>query len=105
MQDPDTIPRAAEALLDDEGLTDDLIDQAARPLLRWGLAQAEALLHRQGRPSQEEIEKQILILRQEIKRISRQAGQAPPEAQAARVQSLLDEIERLRKEEENESTQ
>ena len=92
MLDPDIYRHyAAEDLLDDEALTDDLVDEAARPLLNWGIAQVEALLHRLGDLPIEEIESRLSAVRQEIKRISRQAGQVEPRAQAERVQTLLAE--------------
>ncbi len=79
---------ASERILEDESLTSDLLDPAARVLLDWGQAQVEALVA-QGTPSRE-FDARLADLRRTLKRIARQAGEeATPEAQVERVRDLL----------------
>lgn len=75
--------RAAERLLEDESLTADLTDDAARILLDWGLEQVETLSQKD--PSR------LASLRRSMKSINEQAGKALPEDQAERVRALLAE--------------
>ena len=77
---------AVERILEDESLTADLTDAAATLLLDWGVARAKAL-------PREELDAKLAGLRRTIKRISRQAGKAAPDAQAEQVQALLAKIE------------
>jgi uncharacterized membrane protein YccC len=80
---------SVERLLEDESLTADLLDPAAKVLLDWGAAQAEALAGQA-----EDFDARLADLRRTLKRIARQAGQeATPEAQVERVQGLLAEVE------------
>lgn len=72
---------AVEIILNDEGLTDDLTDEEAKILMDWGLRQAEALaLSTQEIADQDEarlaIESEVHCIRQAMRRMSRQAGQA-----------------------------
>ena len=83
MTDSESRRRAAERLLEDESLTADLTDDAARILLDWGLGQVENL-------SQEEPSR-LASLRRSMRSINKQAGKALPEAQAERVRALLAE--------------
>jgi hypothetical protein len=80
---------AAEHILEDETLTADLLDPAAKVLLDWGVAQATALA-----AQAEGLDAHLTNLRRTLKRIAAQAGEeATPEAQVERVEGLLAEIE------------
>lgn len=80
---------ATERILEDESLTADLLDPAAKVLLDWGVAQATALAIQA-----EELDMRLADLRRTLKRIARQAGQeATPEVQVERVRELLAETE------------
>jgi hypothetical protein len=92
MKDPDVLRHAIERLLEDVSLTADLIDDAAKVLLDWGVAQAKAVVQQGDGLSTEELGARLADLRRTLKRVSREAGQAVPEAQAAQVQALLSEI-------------
>jgi len=86
----------AGRILEDESLTADLTDQAAKVLLDWGLAQAEVMAQQVEGHSQEGLwqpDARLATLRRTMKRISRQAGKVAPEAQMERVRALLAEIE------------
>jgi len=74
---------AVERILEDESLTADLADDAARTLLDWGVARAKGLGQR----------KKFTDLRRAMKRVNREAGKAAPKAQVERVRALLAEIE------------
>ena len=65
MIDPETLQRAVERLLEDESLTADLIDGAAKVLLDWGLARVGAMAQQEtgGILSPEELDAQISQLR------------------------------------------
>ncbi|HEY71972.1 MAG: hypothetical protein DRJ03_11225 [Chloroflexi bacterium] len=76
--------RAVERILEDESLTADLTDDAARTLLDWGVARAKGL---------EQEKAKLTDLRRAMKRINQEAGKAAPEAQVERVRALLAEIE------------
>jgi chaperonin cofactor prefoldin len=95
MIDPETLQRVVERLLEDESLTADLIDEAAKVLLDWGLARADAMVQQETGEilSPEEFDAQISQLRRTMKCISKQASEAPPDAQTQQVQELLAEIE------------
>ncbi len=85
---------SVERILEDESLTADLLDPAARILLDWGVARAEALATRAESFVPEELDTRLADLRRTLKRVARQAGaEATPEAQIERVRSLLAEIE------------
>ena len=58
---------AAEAILDSEGLTDDLKDAAAKRLLKWGVAQAERLA---TQAAGDEVDRVVGDLRRLVKRIN-----------------------------------
>lgn len=80
---------AVERILEDESLTADLRDAAATSLLDWGLARAEAMVQQAEGLSREELDARLAALRRTMKRVSRQAGEAAPEAQVEQVQALL----------------
>ena len=77
--------RAVERILEDESLTADLTDYAARTLLDWGVAQAQRFSG--------ELETGLVDLRRAMKRINQVAGKAAPEVQTEWVRALLAEIE------------
>jgi hypothetical protein len=92
MSDPDILRHAIERLLEDVSLTTDLIDDAAKALLDWGVTQAKAIVQQKEGLSPEELGARLADLRRTLKRVSRKAGQVVPEAQAAQVQAMLSEI-------------
>lgn len=79
---------AIERLLEDEGLTADLIDPAARQLLEWGTAQVNRIF-REAASAPAEIQAHLSDLRREIRAIARQVGQLPPEEQPDALRMLL----------------
>ncbi len=91
MTDSNTLRHAIERLLEDVSLTADLIDDAAKALLDWGIVQAKTIAQ-QEELSREELGARLADLRGTLKHVSEQAGQAAPEEQAAQVQALLSEI-------------
>lgn len=84
----DVLRHAIERLSEDVSLTDDLIDDAAKALLDWGVAQAK-IVAQQEEMSPEKLGARLADLRRTLKRVSKQAGQAAPEEQVAQVQALL----------------
>jgi hypothetical protein len=92
MTEHNILQYAIERLLEDVSLTTDLIDDAAKLLLNWGVTQTKTVVQQMEGLSPEEIGARLADLRHTVKRISKEAGQAAPEAQAARVQTLLSEI-------------
>jgi hypothetical protein len=92
MSDPNVLRHAVEHLLEDVSLTADLIDDAAKLLLDWGVTQTKAMAQQTEGLSPEEIGARLADLRRTLKRVSKEAGQAAPEVQAAQVQALLSEI-------------
>jgi hypothetical protein len=92
MANPDTLRQAVERLLEDISLTADLIDDAARLLLDWGVAQVKTVVQQEEGLSSEELGARLADLRRTLKRINKEAGQAAPEEQAAQVQTLLSKI-------------
>jgi hypothetical protein len=58
---------AAEAILDSEGLTDDLRDAAAKRLLKWGVAQAERLA---TQAADDDVDRVVSDLRRLVKRVN-----------------------------------
>lgn len=85
----EAIQSAVERLLEDEALTADLVDAAARSLLDWGIAQTIATVQEAGGLN-EEAQARLAALRRRMREIARQAGQLPPEDQVSAVQRLLD---------------
>ncbi len=85
--------RAIEQLLADESLTDDLVDEAARLLLDWGMIQLDALFQSAQEPSPAELDACALCLRRLMKRINRRAGRASADQQAERVREILSGLE------------
>ena len=85
--------RVVELLLEDESLTAELVDEAARSLLDWGVAQAETIAQQAEELSQDEISARLATLRHAMKHISKQAGEAASEAQAEQVRILLADTE------------
>lgn len=106
MDDLERLRRAAaECILEDESPTADLLDPAARMLLDWGVARAEALAARAESFVPEELDTRLADLRRTLKRIARQAGaEATPEAQVERVRELLAETETERNSEVRSGT-
>jgi ATP/maltotriose-dependent transcriptional regulator MalT len=83
--------RAIEHLLEDESLTADLVDQAARLLMDWGQVQAQAVLgETKGAP--EEQRTRLNDLRRTIRHIAHQVGQSPPAEQPQRLRAFLDDV-------------
>jgi uncharacterized membrane protein YccC len=83
----------AGSILEDESLTTDLTDHAAKLLLDWGLTQVEAIAQQAEGLLQEELNAHLAALRRTMKHIGRQAGEAAPEAQVEQVRALLAEAE------------
>jgi len=83
---------AVERLLEDEALTADLVDPAARYLLDWGIARATAMVREAGGTSPE-TQARLAALRQQMRTLARQVGEMPPEEQVAALQKLLAEGE------------
>jgi hypothetical protein len=92
MTDSDILRHAIERLLEDVSLTADLIDDAAKLLLDWGIAQVKTIVQQEDRLSTEELGARLADLRRTLKHVSKEAGQAVPENQPAQVQTLLSEI-------------
>ena len=86
--------RIAERILEDPTLTSDLIDPAARFLLEWGVRRAEKVAEQAADQGQEEVARQLALLRHTIRRVNTLAGQVPPTEQLQRVQTLLSNNER-----------
>lgn len=85
----EVLQHAVERLLEDEALTADLVDEAARPLLDWGIAQVTAIVRETGGVS-EEARARLAALRGRMREMARQVGQLPPEEQASALQGLLE---------------
>jgi hypothetical protein len=82
----------AGRILEDESLTAELTDQAARVLLDWGVARAEALAtHAEETPSFD-VDAALVELRRAMRRLAKLAGTARPEAQVERLHELLAHI-------------
>ncbi len=92
MTDPDVLRHAIERLIEDVSLTADLVDDAAKVLLDWGVTQTKTVAQQAEGLSPEELGARLADLRRTLRRVSKEAGQAVPEAQAAQVQVLLSEI-------------
>lgn len=89
MTDSDILRSAVERLSEDESLTADLIDDAAKLLLEWGLKMAEMTVQQAKGLSLEEIDARLAELRRTMRRINREVGQVKPDAQAERLWALL----------------
>lgn len=87
----EALQSAVDRLLEDEALTADLVDAAARRLLDWGIAQVTATLQETGALS-EEAQARLVALRRRMRDVARQVGQLPPEEQAAALQRWLDTL-------------
>lgn len=81
---------AVERLLEDEGLTADLVDPAARYLLDWGIARATAIVREAGM-SPAEAQARLAALRQQMRTLARRVGELRPDEQVAALQKLLTE--------------
>jgi len=91
MDNPE-LRRAVERLWEDESLTADLTDPAARLLLEWGADRAGAILSEMADRPERRIVRRLAALRRLIRRLARLAGQAPPGGQLERVEALLNTI-------------
>jgi len=85
--------RAAEQLLEDERLTDGLVDEAARLLLDWGMTRLDAASRPSERLSRTELSACVSRLRRIMRRVNKLAGQTSAHRQAERVRMLLSRIE------------
>jgi hypothetical protein len=70
--------RAAEELLEDEGLTGDLTDEQARPLLDWASAEAARAAKDPSR-SDEDLSADVARIRRAVREAARDAEAAPAE--------------------------
>ncbi len=95
--------RAAESILGDAGLRDELTDDEARPLIEWGLRQASAMARRVVaeaalQSSMETLDDSLTSLRRLMKRINRlvgRRGEGDPERlrkDFARLASLSEKL-------------
>lgn len=85
----DTLQQAIERLLEDEGLTGDLVDPAARRLLDWGIAQTTRILE-ETQGSLQERAARLEALRRRMRAIAREVGQTPPDQQEAALREILE---------------
>ncbi len=85
----DVLQSVVERLMEDEALTADLVDAAARQLLDWGIAQTERILRETG-PASEESRARLAELRGQMREIARRVGQLPPEEQPGALQAALE---------------
>lgn len=85
--------RAVEQLLEDESLTDNLVDEAARVLLDWGAEQLTAASRPSEGFSQTELLRCASRLRRFLRRVNERVGEASPDQQAERVRMILSRIE------------
>ncbi len=85
----DVLQSVVERLMEDEALTADLVDAAARQLLDWGIAQTERILRETG-PASEESRARLAELRGQMREIARRVGQLPPEEQPDALQAALE---------------
>jgi uncharacterized coiled-coil protein SlyX len=79
-----------ERLLEDEALTADLVDPAARYLLDWGIARATAIV-REASASPAEAQARMDALRQQMRALARRVGKMLPDEQVSALQKLLTE--------------
>lgn len=88
----DELNRAAEQILDDPGLRDELTDDEAQPLIDWGLAQVKLLARNaSARAQPAPLDVELKHLRRLMKRINRFVGLRALDDPAA----LATELERL----------
>jgi len=80
-----------ERLLDDESLTADLKDEAAKRLLKWGVARVEEIAA-DSVIAEEERWDRLADVRNVMKRINERVGPIRPECQPVCVELLLEEI-------------
>lgn len=78
-----------ERLLEDESLTADLVDPAARRLLEWGVAHVDADLQDPSL-STEEVQARLSALRRRMRAIARRIGERAPEEQPDALRELLE---------------
>ncbi len=83
---------AVERLLEDPSLTAELVDPAARLLLKWGREQAEAIARE---AAAEEIGQRLTALRQTMRRFARLAGNVPADLQPQQVETILAVLEEV----------
>jgi hypothetical protein len=86
----EVLQSAVERLLEDEALTADLVDPAARYLLDWGIARATAIVREAG-ASPAEAQARLAALRQQMRALARRVGELLPDEQVAALQKLLTE--------------
>jgi hypothetical protein len=105
MTDSNIRRRAVERILEDESITADLTDEAAKSLLDWGLAQVEAMVQQAAKFSRDELQARLAVLRRTMKRIGREAGQAAADAQVEQVQRSLARAEAERTDQGPDTTE
>jgi hypothetical protein len=88
--------RAVEQLLEDESLTDDLVDEAASVLLDWGIRQLDAAFRGSDGLSPPELRRCSSRLRRMMRRINERVGRCSADQQAERVRMILSRIEEAR---------
>jgi len=86
----EVLQSTVERLLEDEALTADLVDPAARYLLDWGIARATAIVREAG-ASPAEAQARLAALRQQMRALARRVGELLPDEQVAALQKLLTE--------------
>jgi len=86
----EVLQSTVERLLEDEALTADLVDPAARYLLDWGIAQATAIVREAG-ASPAQAQARLAALRQQMRALARRVGELLPDEQVAALQKLLTE--------------
>jgi hypothetical protein len=79
--------RAAERILEDEGLTGDLTDQQARPLIEWASAKAASIAADPAR-SDAEVHDAVSAVRRAVLGV---AAAASPEHEATRLIALAEQ--------------
>ncbi|HEY74791.1 MAG TPA: phospholipase [Thermoflexia bacterium] len=83
------VREAVERILEDESLTADLADAAARRLLEWATEEAERIVREtEGSPRERQV--RLRALRQSVRRIAKEAKGSSPADQLGRVQALLE---------------
>jgi hypothetical protein len=86
--------RAIERLLEDESLTQGLVDEAAGLLLAWGTGWLDTAHRSAEGLSPAELDECAACLRRLMRRISERASRAPADQQVERVRELLSRLER-----------
>lgn len=84
--------RASEYLLEDEGLTGDLVDDQARPLLDWATSQANLVAADPAR-SDDEVQAMVKAIRRAVRHIASTAADEydPQRLVALAAQKLVEE--------------